>query len=321
MGPGTSTCARPEPTYNRHMRLSVIIPASDEPASLPRSLAAVEAAMSADDEVVVVDSPQGATASAARNTGVLRATGDLLVFVDADVEIRPDALVRIREAFERDAELVALFGSYDDAPEGGVVSGFRNLLHHHVHQDSAGEISSFWAGLGAIRREAFERAGGFVEHPVEDIELGMRLAEGGAKIVLDPQLQGKHLKEWDLWGMIRTDFAVRGVPWVGLMLRHRSAAASLNLGWRHRLSALACLVLVAALAFAWVVPALVALLSVVVLNARFYALLLRKRGLLQAAAGVVLHVVHQLVAVAALPFGLLAYARDQHGVRASARLA
>src|SRR5262249_47338451 len=157
--------------------------------------------------------------------------------------------------------------------------------------------------------------GGFVEHPVEDIELGMRLAEEGAKIVLDPAIQGKHLKNWHLWGMVRTDFAVRGVPWVGLMLRHRTAAATLNVGWKHRLSALACIVLVFALVLLMPLIAGGALLAVLALNVRFYALLVRRRGVLQAVAGVVLHIVHQLVAVAALPVGLIAYARDRHGVR------
>ena len=299
----------------------MIIPAADRSQTLERALASVRAAVQAQDEIVVVDEPRGATATVARNRGAGRAVGDLLVFVDADVEVHLDALARIREAFELDPELVAIFGSYDDAPEGGVVSGFRNLLHHYVHQDSAGEIATFWAGLGAIRRDAFMRAGGFVEHPVEDIELGMRLAADGAKIVLDPLVQGKHLKNWNLWSMIRTDFAVRGVPWVGLMLRHRAAAATLNLGWRHRLSALACVALVVTLALTMWLAAAIALLCVVVLNARFYALLLRRRGPFQAAAGILLHIVHQLVAVAALPVGLLAYARDRHGVRAAARLA
>ncbi|MGH7896935.1 MAG: acetone carboxylase subunit gamma, partial [Candidatus Binatia bacterium] len=40
-------------------------------------------------------------------------------------------------------------------------SRFRNLLHRHVHQEGAGPATTFWAGLGAIRREAFERVGGF----------------------------------------------------------------------------------------------------------------------------------------------------------------
>lgn len=303
------------------MRLSVIIPAADQPSTVERCLAAIRAGVRPGDEIDVLHEPAGASATVARNLGAGRATGEIVVFVDADVEVHRDALERIRGAFERDGELVAIFGSYDDSPEGGVVSGFRNLLHHFIHQESGGEISTFWAGLGGLRRDAFLRAGGFAEHPVEDIELGMRLVEGGAKIILDPELQGKHLKEWTLWSMIRTDFAVRGVPWVGLFLRHRSAAATLNLGWRHRLSALACVALVLTLGLGMWLAAAASLFCIIVLNARFYALLLRRRGPLQAAAGVLLHIVHQLVAVVALPFGLIAYARDQHGVRASTRLA
>jgi hypothetical protein len=301
------------------VRLTVVVPAADRPPTLARCVAALRQAVEPEDEIVVVEDLPAASAAAARNAGANRATADLLVFVDADVEVHPDALDRIRAAFESDPELVALFGSYDDEPEGGVVSGFRNLLHHHVHQVSGGPIGTFWAGLGAIRHEAFARAGGFVEHPIEDIELGMRLAEAGAKIVLDPAVQGKHLKSWGLWGMIRTDFAIRGAPWVGLMLRHRNAAATLNLGWRHRLSAAASVALVVMLALGVFVPAGVALMCVLALNARFYALLVRRRGPVEATVGVLLHIVHQLVAVAAVPWGLLAYAREEHHPRASAR--
>ena len=303
------------------MQLSVIIPAADQSPTLPRALHAARAALADGDELIVVDEPKGVTATVARNLGAGRAQGELLVFLDADVEVHADALSRIRTAFERDRDLAALFGSSDDSPEGGVVGGFRNLLHHYVHQISGGRIATFWAGLGAMRRDVFERAGGFAEHPVEDIELGMRLTAGGAKIVLDPSIQGKHLKNWTLWSMIRTDFAVRGVPWVGLMMRYRNGAATLNVGWRHRLSALACIALVAALILIKPVAAAVALILVLGLNAGFYALLIRRRGLIEAVAGVALHIVHQLVAVAALPFGVLAYWRDQHGVRASARIA
>jgi len=239
----------------------------------------------------------------------MRSSGDILVFVDADVAVHPDVFNRIRSAFDADPGLTAVFGSYDDNPTApGVVSGFRNLLHHHVHQHSGGPVSTFWAGLGAIRRSAFEAAGGFVEHPIEDIELGMRLAASGARIRLDPDLQGSHLKAWTVAGMVRTDLLVRGAPWIGLMLRHRSALASLNLGWRHRLSSLASLGLLSAAALLSEVVAGVAFAAFVALNLSFYRLLARRRGFLQAASGVVLHVVHHLVCVAALPVGLVLYA-------------
>ncbi|MDF2754156.1 MAG: pglI 2, partial [Gaiellaceae bacterium] len=78
------------------------------------------------------------------------------MFVDADVEVHEDAFQRIRSAFNGDPGLAAIFGSYDDAPGAdGIVSDFRNLLHHHVHHQGAGVATTFWAGLGAIRREVF----------------------------------------------------------------------------------------------------------------------------------------------------------------------
>ena len=38
--------------------------------------------------------------------------------------------------------------------------------------------------------------------------------------------------------MIHTDFVRRGIPWVELLLESRNGSATLNLGWRHRLSTL-----------------------------------------------------------------------------------
>src|SRR5829696_5491870 len=134
---------------------------------------------------------------------------EVLVFVDADVLPHPDAFARLREAFEVDPALDAVFGSYDTSPRAtGLVSRFRNLLHHHVHQQGAGPATTFWAGLGAVRRETFESAGGFdasrfPHASVEDIELGMRLAAAGGKLRLDPELQGTHLKAWTLVELVR----------------------------------------------------------------------------------------------------------------------
>ena len=293
-----------------HVRLTVIVPATNRPETLPRCLAAIEQAAAALEQVIVVDDASIRHPGLARNAGARQAVGDVLVFVDSDVTVHPDAFLRIRQAFEADPNLVGLFGSYDDAPAApGIVSVFRNLLHHHVHQNNAGLASTFWAGLGAVRRDAFEACGGFVEHPIEDIELGMRLSQGGARILLDPTVQGTHLKNWSLYNMVRTDLFVRGVPWVGLLLQYRGSASTstLNLGWRHRLSALACVALLAAVPLwnAWV--ALGGLALLVALNFPFYRLLARRQGLPRAVAGVALHVLHHVVSVTAVPLGVLAY--------------
>ena len=231
--------------------LSAVVPATDRPVTLERCLDAIARADVAPDEVVVVEHPSELSAAGARNEGVRRATGDVIVFVDADVEVHRDAFVGIRAAYAADPALAAVYGSYDDSPRAPTtVSAFRNLLHHHVHQAGAGPADTFWTGLGAVRRTAFLDIGGFDEarypHPsVEDIEFGRRLSDAGQPILLDPTIQGTHLKAWTLRSMIWTDFARRGIPWVALECRQRRLSSSLNLGWRHRLSAAACVIGVA----------------------------------------------------------------------------
>jgi GT2 family glycosyltransferase len=277
---------------------------------------AIREAAGAPDQLIVVGRASAPGPAAARNQGAREATGDVLVFVDSDVVVHRDAFQRVRRAFAADRSLTALFGSYDDAPGGdGVVSGFRDLLHHHVHHQSAGPAATFWAGLGAIRRDAYLAVGGFDadRYPtpsIEDIELGTRLSAAGARIELDPTLLCTHLKEWTLYRMIRTDALARGAPWVALLLRERSVSTALNLGWRHRLSAAGAICFAGLALFRRPSGALCALGVFMLINRRFHALLWRRMGPSRAAAGILLHLVHHLAGAAAVPIGVAAYLRD-----------
>jgi hypothetical protein len=308
----------------QRVRLTVVVPATNYPPTLDRCLDAIQRANAGPEQLVVIDGPSSSGPADARNRGAAQATGDVLVFVDADVEVRPDAFERFREAFRTDPSLTAVFGSYDDEPDAqGHVSTFRNLLHHHVHQEAAGPAETFWAGLGAIRRDAFLDVGGFDDarfpNPsIEDIELGMRLVAGGASILLDPLIQGKHLKKWTLVEMIRTDFAVRGVPWVGLLLRNRQAPLHLNLGWRHRLSAACAVTLLVGIGSRRPRTATGAVVGLVALNHRFYRLLLQKRGAVEASLGPPLHAVHHVAGASAVPVGAAKYLLERLRARRAA---
>jgi GT2 family glycosyltransferase len=289
--------------------LSVVIPATDTPPTLARCLAALELT-GEEIDLHVVGEPPGSGPAAARNRGAALGSAEIVVFVDSDVEVHPDALRRLREALEADPELAAVFGAYDEHPAApSDVSRFRNLLHHHIHVSSPGPAATFWAGLGAIRRDAFEAAGGFDEDrfprpSIEDVELGMRVRAAGARIELVPSARGTHLKRWTLRSMLRTDFAARGVPWVALMLERGDAGRSLNLGPRQRIAAAAAVL--AVLAAAARRPRLVAaaLVAMAAPNARFYALLRRRGGVRLVLAGLPLHLAHHLAAAASVPAGI-----------------
>jgi GT2 family glycosyltransferase len=293
--------------------LTVVIPATDRRVTLDRTVAAVGRASEAPEEVIVVDQPRDLGPAGARNLGSRQASGDVLVFIDADVEVHDDVFARIRSAFDVDRSLAAIFGSYDDEPgANGIVSDFRNLLHHHVHQEGAGAATTFWAGLGAIRRDVFLALGGFDEErfpkpSVEDIEFGMRLHAQGGRIVLDPAIQGKHLKDWTLASMTKTDLLRRGVPWLRLVLENHPGATALNLGWRHRIGTGASLVLLVGLVRRN--PLLVGstLAFLIALDRRFYLLLLRRRGARAIAVGVPLHIVHRLTSAAAVPIAVTSH--------------
>jgi hypothetical protein len=295
--------------------LSVVVPATDAPPTLERCLRALVTAAEGDEVIVVREG--GRSAAAARNEGARRASSDVLVFVDADVVVHPDALRRIRAAFDDDPGLTAVFGSYDDRPDVPTrVAAFRNLLHHHVHQQGAGPAETFWTGLGAVRRSSFWDVGGFDEarYPrpsIEDIELGHRLAAAGGRIVLDPTIRGCHLKVWTVRSMVLTDFARRGVPWVAHQVRTGRPSTALNLGARHRATAVAWVAVVVAAILRRPTVALGALGAFIALNLPFYRLLTRRRGAIDAVVGVGLHALHHGVAIASVPVGVAVGLRER----------
>ncbi len=252
-----------------------------------------------------------------RNLGALAASSEILLFLDADVCISENTIPRIRRRFEQDAGLGAVFGSYDNAPRATqLVSQFRNLLHHFVHQSSRENASTFWSGCGAIRREIFLQNAGFdgsyANASVEDIELGSRLVRGGVRIALDREIQVNHLKRWTLGKMVMTDVWWRGMCWTRLILASGRMPNDLNLRYRSRisvaLSGLLC-VLPAAGFFSWYSASLIPIVlgSILALNAPFYRFLASRRGYGFAAASAPLHLLYFFCCGAGFCLGVGAY--------------
>jgi GT2 family glycosyltransferase len=322
-------------------RLSVIVPAYQASKPLRLSLAALTRSTLPRDqwELIVVDDgslddtalvaarfadvvvrlpakPHGP--AYARNRGFEASRADIVVFVDADVCVHPEALERFLESFDRHPDVSAIFGSYDSSPSHpGVISEFRNLLHHHVHHRDAGEAETFWAGCGAMRAQAFRDVGMFDEWhysrpQIEDIELGRRLRLRGHRILLRPEIQGTHLKKWTLRDVMSTDFTHRGVPWTRLLLQEgpNRSRKTLNLRASERvctaLAGLGWVAAFAAIALRSVVPLLmvpIVIVCTLIANREFYRFVARERGIRIALLMLPLHLMYYATNVVSLLIG------------------
>ncbi|MEE4293269.1 MAG: glycosyltransferase family A protein [Xanthomonadales bacterium] len=325
--------------------VSVVIPAFNAGADLDRCLEAVMRSDYPLHECIVVDdaSTEASTAEIARrhgatlirmernsgpglarNHGAENATGEVLMFTDADVVLHPGAIGAAARALEQNPNVAAVFGSYDDHPaHPSFLSRYRNLYHHWNHQAGNEEASTFWTGCGAVRRAVFLELGGFsaefARPSIEDIELGYRIRAAGHRIRLLKDMQGTHLKEWTFGDMVKTDVFRRGVPWVVLLKRHPEVPSDLNLNLGARIATLlAGLFLLFALllvpGFPWSLPAwpavlapLAALAGIAWIQRDFLRLLARRYGAGSALAAVPLQLVFFIGCGVAVPLGYLRY--------------
>jgi GT2 family glycosyltransferase len=304
-------------------RFSFIVPFHRDLASLARCLEGLHP-LPADSELIVVADgavedcrrlasrhhartlsvPGPSGPAVARNAAAAVAGGEVLVFIDADVVVSRAGLSRLAVVFLEQPQTAAVFGAYDERPaDPGFVSQYKNLSHCFIHRTAAVEARTFWAGFGAVRRDAFRRVGGFDERfarpSVEDIDLGYRLTAAGYGILLEPALAATHLKRWTVASTIASDVRDRGIPWTQLIWRYRALSNDLNLRTEHRLSVVLAYLAVALLAIgSYDRRLLIALPPVIagmaLLNHRYYRFLYSRRGAWFAARAFLLRVLQDL---------------------------
>jgi len=145
----------------------------------------------------VIEQPHGGQA-AARNRGAAEASGDLLVFLDDDMDLLTDFLRQVLRRLEDGADVVLtdiLIGDWvqDTLP----VRVARRLEHDARQEKRLGRglvFEDMVFAATAIRRAVFERTGGFDPsftaggaYGNEDIELGYRLLRSGVDIRRAPE--------------------------------------------------------------------------------------------------------------------------------------
>ena len=201
--------------------VSIVIPNRNGAATLEACLRAAGAAASRAGraEVVVVDdaSDDGSIAiverfpvklvrleahggvSRARNAGARAASGELLLFIDADCLLAEEAVAEARVAYGDRADLV-LGGTYTPRPaDEDFFSRFQSaFIHHFETKRAAPDYVAAHAML--VDAERFRSSGGFVEGSfigvaasVEDVELSHRLRRAGCELAMCPALRVTHV--------------------------------------------------------------------------------------------------------------------------------
>ncbi|MCA1687677.1 MAG: glycosyltransferase [Actinobacteria bacterium] len=177
-------------------RLSVIIPTLNEERHVGLLLSDIAAQTRKPDEVLVVDAGSGdGTVSVARrapfvsllggeppvacgrNLGGRRATGEVLIFLDADVRLNEGFFEGLLREFERRRLDIAcpLYVPYRSTP---MVEGFHALLNA-LFKVSQGVLPSGAGHCIVVRRNVFQGSSGFDPSlKFDDIELIRRLSRG-----------------------------------------------------------------------------------------------------------------------------------------------
>jgi len=213
------------------LSITAIIPARDAAATITPALQGLAPFFAAGHEIIVVDDgsrdstaqiaetqqcrvirhEQSRGPAAARNAGATAATGDVLLFIDADVVTPSNLLPRLTEMFAQ-PETGAAQGLYEPSlPQDTPVTAYQNDYYHWTFRRAAGPRTAICATFCfAVRRELFQQLGGFEERitdpTVEDEEFGYRLFAAGCPIWLATELQVRHLAVYTLWSFVRRRF-------------------------------------------------------------------------------------------------------------------
>lgn len=265
----------------------------------------------------VLSTPQNGGPGVARNLAAEHARGNVLWFVDSDVIAWRGGGEIIREAFA-EPEVQAVFGSYDAEPGApSWFSNYKNLLHRFHHQTARRDATTFWSGCGAVRAQTFRDLKGFDTDiykvpSIEDIELGYRIHNAGGRILVLPNLLGKHLKVWSVRNAIFTDIFRRALPWSRLMISREGLTNDLNTSMAERARALVAgvflLSLIAApfLALGWLWPVLLLGLAFLI-NSRFFRFMRDNGGLGFAIASLLYHQLYYVYSAGAYVWCLFEY--------------
>lgn len=206
------------PTYNRRQRLGLVLGALSAQTFPPERMEVVVVDDGSTDDTMHwcrgstfpfrlrVESQSNSGPATARNRGVERALGDLVLFLDDDVVPDPGLVAAHLQSHSEAAGDVVVLGTLSSLPEYKQpwVTWEQVQLEKQyeamVRGDYVPTFRQFWTGNASVKRARLMEAGLFDTslRRGEDVELGRRLAEAGVGYVFNVRARGLHHAERSL---------------------------------------------------------------------------------------------------------------------------
>ncbi len=228
--------------------ISVVIPNYNMAAVIGKSLEAAFASEYENFEVIVVDDrsdddsvevierfpcrlirlEERSGASKARNTGALNSRGEIIFFTDADCLLMKDTLSAVNRAFSRAGPDVIIGGTYTRIPyDRDFFSIFQSVFINYSETKNAENPDYIAAHALVIDARTFRKSGGFPEDflpIIEDVEYCHRLRRSGCRLVMEPEIQVRHIFDFSLSGSLRNAFR-KSKYWTMYSLKNRDLLA------------------------------------------------------------------------------------------------
>ncbi len=315
--------------------ISIVIPTYNSERFMPDLLNSIFKTGIGDMEVVIVDDcstdntvkiakgypvkiielENNSGPAKARNLGVRAARGDIIFFLDADVVVMNGTIGEVRDYFDKNPSANCVIGICEKEPlNNGFVPRYMALFEYiHLKGSKADKVSVFSPRCGALRKDLFEKVGGYKETyrraDIEDFEFARRINRTGS-IILNRNMIVRH-QFANLKQAVRNYFT-RAVLWVHLFIKERkldNAGPSVPSNGIAAISAFLSFISLFFLPFLNIAPYffIFFLIVFVLANLRWLNFMRGERGVFFAVRALFLNYFLGIEITIAVIFGLLSY--------------
>ncbi len=227
------------------MKFSIVIPAYNAEKTIGKCLDSVKRQNFSDFEVILINDAstdkteeiinqynakqivleKNLGPAGARNVGIKKAQGEIVVFVDSDVTFKENnALSELNEIFLEKPEIDGIIMVKDKTPLNKGLTPLYIAYYKYYLWSQPGEYqTSFTTERSAVKRNIFDRFGYFDQKykgaDVEDFEFGYRLAKENIKIYIARNILVGH--HFETFRQLTKKTLKRSWQWIRLFIKRK----------------------------------------------------------------------------------------------------